>query len=490
MWRFTGSLLMASMAWTAAHAGSTHVNPKNGNFYITYADEPGDLISRTYNNKSVTRGWFGFGWGSHLEGRIFVLGPESAAYSANGSGAVMYFGPSSGEDPTRKAIEQIIADRTASDRLDSYEIADLRVKLADEEEQLKIVRKYGMNAQIKAGTRLQSRNCADQTLTRDGGNYVVHLCDGRTDYFNERGAIIKAVQADGRVLTARYQDGPYPDAIEDSAGHGVHLQWNLSGQITRLSGKNRNGTPLSIDYTYDAAGDLVDSKDSGGNQYRYAYTGNHDMSEITYVDDSKMRMTYDANSATTSVVERDGSSANYEYWTDATNGDNWTRVTRADVDQAASTITLGWTKDGRPRRLENAAGEWAQYQYDVASGKVSSVRSENDQRSFKYDARGDVIFVQEERTGNIAWLDYNDQRQIVRVRQWNREERKTSAMTFRYGPLGKPTEIRAGDGGLITIDYEQDGEIKSVKSNKGAQAALALTMAFQQLTELVQVPQP
>lgn len=490
MRRLLGFLLLLSMCWPSAHAAPTHVNPKNGDFYITYADEPGDVITRTYNSKSTIRGWFGFGWGSTLEGRLFILGPESAAYVANGSGRTFYFGPANGEDPSSKAIELIVADRTASERLDAYQVAELRAKLAEEEAQVDVVRKYGMNAQLREGTRLQSRACPDQTVSREGGTYVVQLCDGQRSYFNDRGVIVKSILSDGRVLTAHYESGPYPDAIEDSAGHVVHLEWNLAGQIVRLTGKSDSGKPLAVTYRYDERGDLVESQADAGNPYRYTYVGNHDMSEIRYVDDSAMRITYDENSYATSVVDRNGDSARYDYWTDPKTGDNWTRITRTDEGSPVKAMTLGWTKDGRPRRMENGSGEWAEYQYEGASNHVTHVRSENDERTFKYDARGDVVFVQEQRTGNIAWLDYNDQRQISRVRQWDGEQRKTTALSFRYGPLGKPVEIRSDDGAVVTVEYDSGGEIKSVKSDRGARAALALTMGFQQLLALVHVPQP
>ena len=49
------------------------VNLKNGNFYVTYCDinVPGgghDLkINRTYNSRSIEKGYFGLGWGSNIE---------------------------------------------------------------------------------------------------------------------------------------------------------------------------------------------------------------------------------------------------------------------------------------------------------------------------------------------------------------------------------------------------------------------------------------
>ena len=77
------------------------VNLKNGNFYISYTDiiVPGGgknlKISRTYNSKSVAKGWFGFGWGSNFETKLWVSADGSVIVRENGSGAVTRFTPKS-----------------------------------------------------------------------------------------------------------------------------------------------------------------------------------------------------------------------------------------------------------------------------------------------------------------------------------------------------------------------------------------------------------
>jgi hypothetical protein len=63
------------IASSMAHAG---VNPRNGDFYISYEDASlsgqGHEIelTRTYNSKSTKIGWFGYGWGSPFETSLTV----------------------------------------------------------------------------------------------------------------------------------------------------------------------------------------------------------------------------------------------------------------------------------------------------------------------------------------------------------------------------------------------------------------------------------
>ncbi len=82
-------LLLLGVFALSANAG---VNLKNGNFYISYTDiiVPGGgkklEITRTYNSKSTSVGWFGFGWGNVYETSLIPSPDGCVVVSEYGSG--------------------------------------------------------------------------------------------------------------------------------------------------------------------------------------------------------------------------------------------------------------------------------------------------------------------------------------------------------------------------------------------------------------------
>ena len=78
------------------------VNLKNGNFFISYKDIVSTSkgisldLTRTYNSKSTSKGWFGYGWGTPFETRLEVSADGSVIVFENGSGGRARFVASSG----------------------------------------------------------------------------------------------------------------------------------------------------------------------------------------------------------------------------------------------------------------------------------------------------------------------------------------------------------------------------------------------------------
>ena len=111
------------------------VNLKNGNFYINYFDVivPGGgknlEISRTYNSKSTSKGWFGFGWGSDFETNLEVAAHRSVIIHENGSGAETRFVPKAPINAA-EAASNIIAAMRSKNKVSDEVAKNLSEKLA------------------------------------------------------------------------------------------------------------------------------------------------------------------------------------------------------------------------------------------------------------------------------------------------------------------------------------------------------------------------
>ena len=98
------------------------VNPKNGNFYMTHSDVGLEKdgrkleISRTYNSMASEKSWFGVGWGTQYDTKLYALPDGSVLIKENGSGRSSYYRPDT-TDAIQQGIRAIVEAATAKDKL-------------------------------------------------------------------------------------------------------------------------------------------------------------------------------------------------------------------------------------------------------------------------------------------------------------------------------------------------------------------------------------
>ncbi|WP_155931169.1 DUF6531 domain-containing protein [Methylomonas sp. 11b] len=309
------------------------VNDKNGNFYITYTDfYINDLleVSRTYNSKSVTVGLFGFGWGSSFETRLFVDPSGLPVIYQNGQGAVSYFKPIKSDEKYEKQLnyslekmQKLLVDEKLDNNKDNNVLKnaheDIKEKLKDAEfrtsEWDRLVRQNKVKPiDVALGTEFTytcTCNFKAQHLIRtiDGYRYT---SEGKTDIFDNEGRLVSLADNSGKALNIER------DQSDNGRIRGIHLDsdsiyffYNDQGFIDRLF--NPKSGKITI-YSYRDK-NLILSNDLGANIYQYLYDARHNMTQIVYIDQSKMSIGYDKNSLATEVIDRDGTKTSYYYGT-------------------------------------------------------------------------------------------------------------------------------------------------------------------------------
>jgi hypothetical protein len=136
------------------------VNPKNGNFFISYSDavitngQHTLDITRTYNSKSINIGWFGYGWGSKFETKLVVLPDGSAYVQENGTGRYTYY-RNENEIALKSGIQTVVNAAVTRDKLSPQAAEKLFIKLLNNEELRNAkVKELGVHTDLLIGTAL------------------------------------------------------------------------------------------------------------------------------------------------------------------------------------------------------------------------------------------------------------------------------------------------------------------------------------------------
>lgn len=514
------------------------VNIKNGNFYITYTDivVPGgdhDLeISRTYNSKSTESGWFGFGWGSLYETKLVVSADGSVVVMENGSGASTRFVPKESVN-VEAAARKIVEAMKKKEPMSESAVTALITRLKDNAEiRQAYSKRYNVDTKLADGTMLYSNERGIQTVEKTKEGYKRSSSEGRTDFFDNDGKLIRITDKNGYTINFEYK-GTQLVAIKDSQAKQILLEWYPDGKVKLVSSA---ADRKSASYSYDQRGNLTQSVDIGGNTYKYDYDTNHNLVSIGYVDNSKMQIKYDKNSLATEVIDRNGDSTKYKYESNPKNPDfhYWTTVVKKPVDGVESSskyeyeikskpdgqqytyriatevdgvktetiyseccslplkITRGkevttfeYNEKGLLTKKTSTKGEYVQLEYDDKINKITKVVNNEGWTNFTYDKAGNLAKAVNS-NGKSVLLIYDRMGKITKMIDQEKNDEKTRrTLSFKYNSLGKPIEIEMENVGIINVAYDNYGEIKKVESKAGAKMALQVTQAFQSLLSIV-----
>ena len=523
----TVGMLISSLAYSG-------VNLKNGNFYISYTDivVPGGgkklEITRTYNSKATSVGWFGFGWGSEFETRLEVSADGSVIIHEYGAGAETRFTPKTTIDPVVSA-KKIVEEMRKRTSLSDTAAADLVSKLAGNAElRHTYAVNFGIQSKLAEGTVLYTNDLGPQTLTVSKTGFVRDFSDGRKDVFDKDGNLVKITDKTGYSVAFTFKDGKL-QSLKDSQAKQIFFSWYSTGLVKDLW----SAGDKKASFKYEGE-DLIESQDVGGNTYKYSYDKSHNLVGIDYADKTKLAIDYDPKTLFVSKIkDRNGEETKYEYGENPKNADNhyWTFVTKPGFDgkpvknkyeyeiksrpdgsqytyrilteiNTIKTETIynesslpvkiargnhitnfEYNKDGLLVKKNSSKGDFVNISYDDKLKKIKQVVNNDGTTVFDYDARGNLVKASNN-TGKVVQLIYDSKGKISKMvdQEANKQRR---ILAFKYNALGKPVEIEMEKVGKINVAYDNYGEIKKVDSSAGHKMALQVTQAFQNLLSIV-----
>ena len=510
------------------------VNLKNGNFYISYTDivVPGGgkklEITRTYNSKATEVGWFGFGWGSEFETRLESSADGSVIIHEHGTGAKTRFTPKTQIDPVATSTK-IVNEMKKKTALSEKAAAELVQKLAGNAElRHTYAVNFGVQANVAPGSVLYSHDLGPQTLHVTKEGYRREHSDGRMDFFNNEGQLVKISDKSGYFVGFTYKNGQL-ESIKDSQAKQIFFSWYPDGLVKEIWSA---GDKKALFKYQDE--DLVSSVDVGGNTYEYTFDKSHNLTGISYSDKTKLTVKYDPQTFfVTEVVDRNGESTKYQYGANPKNPEDhyWTVVTKAGFDgkpvnnryeyeiktkpdgaqytyrtvteingiktetiynenslpvkiaRGTHVTNFEYNQNGLLVKKSSTKGDFVNIEYDDTINKIKKVVNNEGTTQFEYDAKGNLVKASNN-SGKVVFLIYDTKGKISKMVDQESATQKR-ILAFKYNALGKPVEIEMEKIGKINVAYDNYGEIKKVESSAGHKMALQVTQAFQNLLSIV-----
>ena len=531
--KFRNGLFLALMIALMATFAQAGVNLKNGNFYISYTDivVPGGgkklEITRTYNSKSTDVGWFGFGWGSEFETRLEVSADGSIVIHEHGSGSKVRFTPKTPIDAVAAATK-IVAEMKKKTALSEKSAADLVKSLAENAERRHTYAvNFGVEATIAPGSVLYSNDRGPQELHVSKEGYRRSQPDGKQDYFNTEGLLVKVADKSGYFVGFTYKDGNLV-SLKDSQAKQIFFSWYPDGMVKEIWSA---GDKKAL-YKYQET-DLVYTKDVGGNVYEFAYDKSHNLSEIRYGDKTKLKVAYDPKTFfVTEITDRNSENTKYQYGSNPAKTEDhyWTTVTKAGFDgkpvanryeyeikakddgarytyrilteingiktetiyadnslpvkiaRGTHVTNFEYNSNGLLTKKSSTKGDFVNIEYDDNINKIKKVVNNDGTTNFEYDPKGNLTKAANN-AGKTVFLIYDTKGKISKMVDQDASQKRILA--FKYNALGKPVEIEMEKIGKINVAYDNYGEIKKVDSSAGHKMALQVTQAFQNLLTIV-----
>ena len=481
------------------------VNLKNGGYFITFkhemAPEDGLSLSRTYNSISSTAtGWLGQGWGTLFETRATVLPEGTVAVTEYGSGLVNFYRPAQVEG-LDAAVERLVA--ASGQQGSAADAAELRQQLlASEELRLRQTRKLGLATPLPLGIRLRGDRCAEASLTHTAQGLERVNCDHSIDLFDAKGRMLSRRHPSGARLSATYVPGQaLPAAISDDKGASMTLSW--TGELlSRIQLAD-----AVVHFTHDAHRNLIQSV-SPGNGESYEYDANSNLTLVRFLDDTTLRMRYDAQERVIQETDRVGQQTTYDYLTDpATPDTRTTRVTHTDhtgkVSVRETTYQLATSKTGSVHTASVHTREGntsSAITLDERSRLIAQRRSDGDRKDLIYHPRtgklllaivnGEAISYHYDEQGQLALLRGPNERTVRlgfdaagRVSQiHDRKPRRGSRqLTLGYNARGQLATLDLLGFGQLQIKRDAQGEIAQLVSSGARGADAEIARAFYQL---------
>ncbi len=497
-------------------AADSAVILKNGNFNVSYDDltvdqRTGLVLARHYNSVSTQMGWFGRGWGTAFETRLWVMPDGMVAAYENGNGHITMYGEPD-DNAIKKAVDLITQTLLKNALIRSNQETSMREQLQTEP----LLRlQWSWRLQLhgplpEVGTRLvgsEFESAMDRFARLDDREFLryafitddregaIELLQLKYDYIDARseacGQLLRTKEGferaicsnnrfgdqqrfdrEGRLthlnnenhwLRLDYEKSTRPQKITNEAGQSISIKWNEQGFVEQIIGIEE-GRSRTHRYAYDHDGNLLSIDMNGGNRYDYAYDNNHLLTRIRYIDDSTKTIQYDSNYRVTHITQRNGNHAYFVYETNA-QGDTTIRyLTALAGDEPNVRRTVKYNQRGQLLMNRDTVSS-LEYDYHPTFHGVSLYKDDEFDCRFDYNDKGKLTRESCPRQNIDNRLDYDSAGNVVKttlsVPDDFRDVISDSSVTIKidYDRLGRVTLMReVGHAPYIAMNYRDDND--------------------------------
>jgi len=271
----------------------------------------------------------------------------------------------------------------------------------------------------------------------DGTGDTSHL------YFNERGLVVKSIDALGNVTLYRY-DGRYNlTKVTNALGQSETLTYNAKGEVSSATDFLGNATRFTYGSPYNR---LTSMTDANGNKTSYAYNAAGDPLSTTYANGTSQSSTYDPEGDATSFLNANGQPINYTY--------NAAGQVVTETFSDGSQYTYTYDTYGNMLKATDSTGT-TNFTYDPTSELLTKVAYPNGLfLSFTYNTAGQRTSMVDQ-TGFTVNYSYDAAGRLARLTDGS----GNSIVTYTYDANGRLSQKTNGNGTSATYIYDADGNI-------------------------------
>ncbi len=480
----------------------------NGNFSLSYTDvnEGNDFeLGRFYNSISLSKGIFGFGWGTRFETRLYVADGSFVMVEEVPGGGRHHYIDKDSFTLTQLADRYLKSTNAAQNGKDYVE--RLKSTLLKEPAFLfEYARGYKMLGKIKDGVVLTCIERSGEKLKKVKGGYIRSGADGVVDEFDQSGRIIKRSMPTGRGFVFSYYANGRLQTIRDSLGRSMNFFFNDKGLVERIALYNNK----AASYSYDTNDNLISSTDVNGKTYNYKYDSYHRVIEVVlpagdagpkptkwvigydtetgkvvyqktpqgweifteYASDKGKDQYYDS----VNIIKKFGNEVipeKYEFWKRPNaEGSLYTYKTRQKIGKHEKMVTytmccgtplvvnengkvtrFEYNKDGRLKKKVFPDGRIVEVKYDERN-RASSIINNGEPYLYKYNDKSQVTMVA---SRDLKFkIDYDGNGNVSKI-----IDNKGNSFSFKYDEMGRISELGTKDSD-VKVSYDAEGRMSAV----------------------------
>lgn len=482
--KFSGlaAVLLSSFVAFVPNASAT-VDTKNANYTESWIDIQiagsgyALKVQRTYNSRSVFNGIFGFGWCSDFETTLDKTPEGTLKLQECGAGQeITYRARGKGGTTVSQTIDAIAAYyKKTNPNVGNASVATLKEQLLNN---VGLRNRWAKQAGLKEpamskGSLFVSDNLEVEKIEFDGAQYTRTLADGASQRFNANGRITAMYDKNGNFLRLNYSGDLLKEVI-DSTGKKLTFAFLPTKRVKEITAPGG----IKVEYKYNSE-DLISVKNMWKNTYTYAYDDNHNLTKITFPDNTFKALTYNQkNDWVTSFTDRAISGPackeTYDYNSDKQNPKDhfWTTAVKKCGNEIKNEARFEfWLKnrsDGRKvlaRVMTRSMTETLDVSYHPEYGRPTSIKRNALTTSFDYYPSG---LVKEKSTATVRMI-YEYKNQFNKVSKVNTEffdmkgkVAKKRETVFSYDARGNIAEAKNTDGQSVRLTYDQRGRIATI----------------------------
>jgi hypothetical protein len=479
------------------------VNIKNGNFFVSYTDQEfsatgGYDIMRTYNSKSVEIGLFGFGWGTRIDTKIFLIGDGNILIKEHGSGASSFYLPvNKSQNLVNDCIEKIVKAMIKAGDLEASPtaIAKLKAELNDTEMRARKWLKYNLKNSNRStfkfsGAYYLSDGSTDKIFYQNN-QFSRRLYNGDIETFDINGNLISNTKSNGRkTFTITYENNRIK-TLTDAVNNILQFETNIAGRIISISSSKGKSV-----YEYDKENCLVKSIDIENNTYWHSYDKSKNMIQIKYIDNTTFDIKYDPITYfAISIKDRENNITKYKYI------NFYTPSGEIDDDHYATLVVKQNSKNKIDSSYyeyvikQNSAGmRYTQKYIYVNNGVKNEILNDESGYTIKATRSKRYAIFKRNKERKIAIKEtenfiykptYDKNSNLIALEKFYKKLKKTDVSTYKYNELDSLLALKINKDwvkikrdsnlkvigyesslGNINLAYNESDKVKAITNNK------------------------